>query len=509
MKKLINFRPLFYCFLALFGAILFAKQVFLSNIVSIILFILIIVAICVSCILRKKPKILISILLFICLGFGLYTLEMSAFNPPNLPQNATVVARVDGTPSTYGTRQYVVLTDVSVNGEKISQNVYLYQFGAPYLSAGDKVAFSGTLKPISALNKEEKVQSNFYKNNCYYTATKSSESELIVVSSNPTLAETVQEAVKTKLLQNMSEENASVAFAMLFGDKSGIDQETKYNYQISGISHILAVSGLHVGILIGVVYWLLKRLKLKNWISILIISCLLAFYCYLCGFTPSVVRASIMGICLILANSIGRKYDSLSSIGFAGLLILLFKPLYAFDVGFQLSFGCVIGIAIFYKSVYNFLRKPIKKFVLPNFLAKPLATTISAQFLILPVLISTFNGVSFLSIVLNIVVIPVFTVAFIVNLIATPLVFIWSGFGSLFWFSNLIMNFIGKIASGVSSLKWTIIPNFKFAFSAFVCFFALMFICSRMFLVKSKTKVVSSCLLFSISSFIISMFIIA
>ena len=492
MRKTINFRPLFYCFLALFGAILFAKHIFLSNWFAVALLSVIIVALSTVCLLRKKFKILIAILLFIVLGFGLYTVEMFSFNVEPFHENSTIVARVDGEPTTNKTTQQVVLENVSIDGKEISEKIYFVQYGAPYLSAGDKVVIaSAHPKRISPLTKEGKVQSYYYKHNCAYTASASGK-DVIVVGNSKTPNEVVQSAVKEKLLQNMSQENAGVAFAMLFGDKSEINAETKYNYQISGISHILAVSGLHVGLLIGALVWVLKKLKSKNWLTLIIVSALLIFYCYLCDFTPSVVRASIMGICLILSNLFGKKYDSLSAIGLSGLLILVFKPLYAFDVGFQLSFGCVIGIAIYYRSVYAFLRKPIKKFVLPNFLAKPLATTISAQFLILPVLISTFNGVSFFSIFLNIIIIPIFTVAFLVNLIATPLVFISGVFGNLFWFSNLLMNFIGEIARGVSSLSWSIVPNFKFAFSAFVCFFALMFICSRMFFAEKKTKLLIS-----------------
>lgn len=504
MKKTINFRPLFYCFLALFGAILFAKHIFLSDWLAISIFTLIIIVISTLCLLRKKFKVLIAILIFIVLGFGLYTVDMFSFNVQTFQENSAIAARVDGTPTRSGAKQTAILENVSVNGEKLNEKIYLVQYGAPYLSAGDKVVVIATPKPISPLTKDEKVQSFYYKNGCAYTASASGD-DVILIGNSKTFNETVQSSVKEKLLENMSEENAGVAFAMLFGDKSGLNAETKYNYQISGISHILAVSGLHVGILICAIVWLLKKLKSKNWITILIVSTLLVFYCYLCGFSASVVRASIMGICLLVSNSLGKRYDSLSAIGLAGLLILIFKPLYAFDVGFQLSFGCVIGIAIFYRSVYNFLRKPVKKFVLPNFLAKPLATTISAQFLILPVLISTFNGVSFFSIFLNIIIIPIFTVAFIVNLIATPLVFISGFFGNLFWFSNLLMNFIGEIASAVSSLSWSIIPNFKFAFSTFVCFFALMFICSRMFFAKRTTKILISLPIASCSALIIGL----
>lgn len=505
MKKIVNYRPLFYCFIALFGAILFAKYVFLSDWLAISLFVILIILITTIGILRKAFKNTLCILLLILLGLFSYSVEMNYFSQPSFPNETVFVGRVSGSTSTYGINQYVILEDVSVDGKEINQNVYLYLYGAPYLSSGDKIALVAKLSPISTFNKYGNVQTSFYKNNCYYTATKKSGTEITILGNNQKLNEKIQTAVKEKLLLNMTEKNANLAYAMLFGDKSDLDYQTKYDYQTSGIAHVLAVSGLHVGIVVSVLYWILKKLKAKNWVILLVIIPILIFYGYLCGFSASITRATIMSICLLVALCFGKRYDSLSAIGLAGLIILLFKPLYAFDVGFQLSFGCVIGIAIFYKSVYKFLRRNIGKFVLPNFIAKPLATTISTQFLILPVLISTFDGVSFLSIFINILIIPIFYVTFVITFISTPLIFISGFFGNFLWFSSLLMEFIGTLANFVSSLTWSIIPNFKFTFSAFVCFFALMFVLSRLVFLKQKTKLLTSLALISISSLIIGL----
>ena len=505
MKKIVNYRPLFYCFLALFGAIVFAKYIFLSDYIAISLFSLFIIFITALGILYKKYLRTIIVLVFIIIGILGYAVEMNYFPEKYYPENSVVSGRVCGKSSLYGTKQYIILEENSINNEKISENIYLVLYGAPYLTSGDKIIFVANLSPISPFDVNGKVQSSFYKNNCYYYATKASNTEISIVNNDQKLNETIQDSVKEKLIQNMTEENANIAYAMLFGDKSEIEYDTKYNYQISGICHILAVSGLHVGIIVTVIYWMLKKLKAKNYVILLVIVPILFFYGYLCGFSPSILRASIMSTCLLFANCFGKRYDSLSAIGFAGIFLLLIKPLYAFDVGFQLSFGCVIGIAIFYKSVYQLLRKKIKKFIIPNFIAKPLATTISTQILILPVLISTFNGASFLSIFINVIVVPIFYIAFIITFLSTPLVFISNCFGGLLWFSSLIMEFIGVLANFVSLQTWSVIPNFKFIFSAFVCFFTLLFFSSRLILLKRKSKLFVLMFLFGCSGLILGL----
>lgn len=487
MKKIINFRPLFYCFLALFGAILFAKYVFLSNWVVISVFLIIVGAIFITCTLRKKFKILVAILCFIFLGFGLYAVEMSYFGKTKIENDSYLSGTVENI-STYDKLNYVVLSNIKISNESIPTNVRLTFYGAPYLSEGDEIALLANFKSVNGLNSEGNINVSLYKNNCYNTATKVSSTTIEILGNNKTLDQKFRETIKDSLLKNMSEENANITYAMLFGDKSGIDETVRSNFQISGIAHILAVSGLHVGLVAGILAWIMKKLKAKNWLNLLITAAILIFYCYLCGFSPSVVRATIMSICMLLTTCLGKKYDSLSAIGLAGLILLLIKPLYAFDIGFQLSFGCVIGIAIFYKSVYSFLRKPIKKFVLPNCIAKSLAVSFSAQFLILPVLINCFDGVSFLSIFANLIIIPIFTVAFTAAFIATPLTLISNFFGNIFWLSNLLLTAIKEIAGWIALQTWSVIPHFKFAFAAFVNFFTLMFVSSRLFFAKRKTK---------------------
>lgn len=282
----------------------------------------------------------------------------------------------------------------------------------------------------------------------------------------------------------MTEDNAALAFAMLFGDTSDVDISTIEDYRGSGILHILSVSGLHVGIIIAFLYWFFRKIRCPSLISFLIILGILIFYCYLCGFVPTVVRSSIMSICLLGSILIGRKYDALSAIGLAGLILLFIKPLYAYDIGFQLSFGCMIGISIFYNPLNYYLRK-IK---IPKFISSSLAISISAQVFILSVLINAFGGSSFLSVFLNVLIVPIFSVAYIIIFLSTPLLFLSGFFGNFLWFSSLLMEGINICANFVASLSWSIIPKIELTLAFMIGLYSIFFILSQYIFLKTKTK---------------------
>ena len=110
---------------------------------------------------------------------------------------------------------------------------------------------------------------------------------------------------------------------MLFGGKQGLSDELKDMFSYSGISHILAVSGLHIGVLVSLIYYCLKKIKLNKFVKLILLATVLIFYSYLCDFTPSVCRASIMAVILCLCDLYKIQYDALSSLSIAGIIILL------------------------------------------------------------------------------------------------------------------------------------------------------------------------------------------
>ena len=206
--------------------------------------------------------------------------------------------------------------------------------------------------------------------------------------------------------------------ALLLGDDNDIGYEMNTAFKVTGVRHIIAVSGLHVSILFGLIYLLTAR---KRLITTLVGIPLVLLFAALAGFTPSVVRAAVMHILIVLASLFDREYDAPTSLGFAGAVILAADPLAATSVGFQLSFGCVAGILLFYKPIRSYLldknrlgkykKKPYIGGMIRSFVSS-LAVSLSAVSLTTPLCAVYFGTVSLISPFTNLLVLWMVTIVF-------------------------------------------------------------------------------------------------
>ena len=203
------------------------------------------------------------------------------------------------------------------------------------------------------------------------------------------------------------------AKALLLGDKTDIDYETGTAFRLSGIMHIIAVSGLHVTILFGLIQLLTGRQRVLT--SLIGIPVVLLFAA-IAGFTPSVTRASIMQILMMLALLFDREYDPFTALSFSALIILAVNPLAVSSVSFQLSFGCMLGIFQFAEGLKewllqkNHLGKLPKK--LGGWLGGSIAITLSAMVYTTPLVALYFGAVSLVGILSNLLVLWVVTYVF-------------------------------------------------------------------------------------------------
>ena len=211
------------------------------------------------------------------------------------------------------------------------------------------------------------------------------------------------------------EDTAPFARALLLGDRSGIDYETNTAFQISGIAHIIAVSGLHVSILFTLVN--LLCLKRRGLVAIIGLPVLFLF-ALIAGFSPSVVRACIMQGLMILASVAGRDYDGPTELSFACLVMLLANPLVITAVSFQLSVGCVIGILLFQNRIYTWIFDRICNRQRPGFVkikrwfASSVSVTLSAMSLTTPFSAFYFGSVSLVGILTNLLTLWVISFIF-------------------------------------------------------------------------------------------------
>lgn len=213
------------------------------------------------------------------------------------------------------------------------------------------------------------------------------------------------ESIRTLL----PKEQASVAVEVLLGDKHFLDDEIKSDFKEVGISHLLAVSGLHTSVIATVVFMLLQATKLpKKWAYLLTCVAIICFMA-LTGFSASVARAGIMLIMFYLGKFFYAKADSLNSLGLATFILTLFNPFAAGDLGLLMSFLSTLGIILFerrfeekLKSLASRLKYGTKIF---NKLAGLVSVTMCSTVMTLPVIMLSFGRVSLVSVVSNILIV--------------------------------------------------------------------------------------------------------
>jgi len=267
----------------------------------------------------------------------------------------------------------------------------------------------------------------------------------------------VREKIKSSLQKyNFSDDEFAVISALLLGERQGISKELSDDYANAGAIHILAVSGLHVGILLLVLMWLLKPIELfKNGkiIKAVLIVLFLWFFALLAGLSASVVRAVTMFTFLAIGNAFQSKKVIEFSLISSAFLLLLIKPMLLFDVGFQLSYLAVFGIVWMQPVIYQFIKS---RFKVIDFFTKIISVSIAAQFAVLPLSLFYFHQFPGLFLVSNIFIIPVLgsiLVGGILVIVLALLSILPNFLADLFgWFISLLNQFIQFVSHQESFL---------------------------------------------------------
>ena len=220
----------------------------------------------------------------------------------------------------------------------------------------------------------------------------------------------VADHVHRFLNNTLTTDRAAILYGLLIGDRSEIDDEVEQDFRDTGVVHVLAVSGLHVGYVIAAGYLLLKLLPLPLISRTLVLLAGIWFYANLTGLHSPVARASLMAGLFLLAPLLQRRAEPVNVVAIAGLVILLIHPLHLFMPAFQLSFAACLGIILLYQRLRAYAGRTLSRQSYDHkslrWLLDIFVLSLCAQLATLPLVLYYFNNVPLIALIANLPVIP-------------------------------------------------------------------------------------------------------
>ncbi len=284
--------------------------------------------------------------------------------------------------------------------------------------------------------------------------------------------EKINKAFNSQIDKLYKDEYSGFMKGILIGNKNELDVQIENNFKTANISHILAISGLHISfIIIGVKFVLDKLINSKK-IKSFILIIFFIFFWFITGKSISCMRACIMNILVILSSIFYRKNSFYISFIYSLIFIIVLNPYHIFSVSMWLSYLGTLGIVLLYNLFYKILNKKLKS----KFISKSFALSLSAQILIFPVMIYVFNIFSLNFFIANIVVSFFISYILAIGYISVFISFIFLPFAQvLVHIENLMLYIVFKTAEITSNLPFSKITLVTPSFIFIILYYILMF----------------------------------
>ena len=500
MKKLYSYpiTYIFYITLSFSFGISFAlknRSIFLSYLFLIIAFIIIILSLIFAFL--NKPKIYFAIISCFFLGYGftiaryykIFQSPLSDFEGDIEGYRAKII-EYDGV---VGFRdRYIAYVDMIYDGKNwlnYAGNIRIYHNSQKPIYLDDKITVYAKInlyKNIFTNNREENIKNNL-KNKMFFG----------VSSIYPYINFTVQKSgfsiisliknqinkfglhfriiAKKSIWKFLSPINYSVAQGIAIGDKSVIPKNINQYFIDAGISHILSISGLHISMVLYILFLALSFFSIDFYKRILISTAItVTIYPAITLFSVSIIRASIMAFCLLISYVFDKNRNSVNSLFLAALIILIIEPNSIREISFQFSFLATLGIILYYPIfdfyVLNKITKNINNYFIKNLIKKLIAflfINLIALISILPLSVHHFSILNLTSIISNIFAVPlafIILASSIITIIAFQIFSPLSVYpvSTVEFFTNMLINLSEKF-SKIKFLKYQISCNLYFA----------------------------------------------
>jgi competence protein ComEC len=355
-------------------------------------------------------------------------------------QKADVVGSITEEPDVRADKTYLTVSKLEINGQKINDKILVSVYNSRNFAYGDKISFKGKIlepKEFPDFNYKNYLSRFGIDAVVYYPNPE------VIASGEGNKIKAALLTVKQKFTENLSqilpEPQNAFAAALLVGNKRAIPEWLTNAFNITGTSHVVAISGFNITIIVSTLDLILSRFGRRA--TFLVNLPLILGFVILTGASASVVRASIVVGLVLLAKNIGRLYHPTNALALCAAVMLIINPkLLLFDVGFQLSFLALAGIVYISPIINPFFHR------WPKVLREAIVATISAQIFALPVLLFNFDQLSLVSPLANLLVLPPIPLTMLFGFLAGLSGFVWQQLASVMaWPAWILLSYIIQI----------------------------------------------------------------
>lgn len=379
-------------------------------------------------------------------------------------------------------------------------------------SYGDFIRFRSQLKKISSFKNPGGFDYERYLNRqgIYTTGFIANKAGILLLRKNSAGSfklqlESFRIYLKEIIYNNTSSPQREIIAAMTIGDQNAVPPDTRDNFNKTGTSHILSISGLHVGMVAATAFFLIilllkssEYLMLK--LNIIKVAAAAAFllvviYALIAGMGVTVVRSALMASVFLIALIIGKQKDLYNALALAGLIILVISPDALFDISFQLSFFAVLSIIYIVPRFSNisfpsFTMLPFRIQTIIRYLYMSILVCVAATIGTLPLIIFYFNRVSSVTVIANLIAVPLLgTVA-----LALAMAFVLSAFfsvtvaGFFIKISSYFVEISVEIINKLASLSWSSLSFTKPVIPEMIIFYIFIFLLIQLIDTRYKTE---------------------
>ena len=475
--------------------ILIGFTFYYRNLNLIILWILIFIFLIIS--LKKKRFLILLVSVLIGYFYPYFYIKTSNFNADSLIEKKKIfIGEIISAPKNGMFCKKYLFKVKRVIGEDISKEFKVLVKGSKYeeYQRGDIVRLKGKVKSprradLPGLYDEKKY---LFVNGVNYVIDADHGSLVFLEESKFALAQRGIDKLRDKLLainqKSLSGQNLSLINGIVYGGKaSNLSEDLKEKIRSLGLSHITSASGFNVSILAGFVFYLCRLLKRRKKLPYFLSIFAVLTYTALADFSPSVVRACLFIILVLVAGLINKKIKILPTVCLILVLFFIQNPMNILDIGLQLSIMSFLGLLLYFNEVQDNITLFISNYL------KPIITlffqSLIAQIFVIPLIIFYFHNIQLLGLISNLLAVPIASLILILGLINIPFSFIPG--------LNCVVGFLLKLFSGLFIL-WTnlldqitikeiIIPNINFYILILIYIFIIYFL-SSLFIQELKQK---------------------